>query len=75
METKDIFAIVFLILMIITICKVSWDTQQNLEYKYIDLNGNKGIADVCYHDFGNLICKLEDGTNVKVAEYKEVEKG
>lgn len=43
-------------------------------YEYEDLDGNKGIANVCVTTRGNLICDLEDGTRLSVKSYKGIYK-
>ncbi len=42
-------------------------------YEYIDLNGEKGIADVCFSPYGNMICELKDGTQIQVQSYRGIE--
>lgn len=41
-------------------------------YEYKDLEGNEGKANDCWHPYGNLYCELNDGTQIKVQSYREV---
>lgn len=43
-------------------------------YEYVDLDGNEGKADDCWKSYGNMICELEDGTEIKVKRFKGVNK-
>lgn len=42
-------------------------------YEYVDLNNKKGIAENCYIDDGYSNCYKEDGTVIKVKEFRKVE--
>ncbi len=41
-------------------------------YEYEDLDGNKGKAIDCWKPYGNMICELEDNTQIKVKKYKGI---
>lgn len=43
-------------------------------YEYVDLDGNEGKANDCWKPFGNMICELEDRTEIKVKRFKGVNK-
>lgn len=65
----------FIMLILLMMCV----PQEKYHYEYIDLDNNKGIAEVCSYKFeetraggqGSPVCTLYDGTIKQVKEYKK----
>lgn len=62
---------IVLILLFIAVTSVSNDCG---EYEYIDLLGNSGKSNDCYHYNGGLFCDLEGNGSIQVSQYKWVQK-
>lgn len=43
-------------------------------YEYEDLDGKTGIAEDCWSNYGQMICRLKDNTRVAVKSHKGVYK-
>lgn len=62
---------IVLALLLIVVIGVSNDCG---EYEYIDLLGNSGKSNECYHYKGGLFCDLEGNGSIQVSQYKWVQK-
>lgn len=63
--------VVIIVLFILSGCSIKIS---EIAYEYVDTNNNTGTAKACYTTYGNLTCRLDDGTKIKVISYKPVER-
>ena len=65
--------LVIIVLFILSGCTIKFGS--DICYEYVDTNNNTGTAKECMSNYGNLTCRLYDGTKIKVISYKPVERG
>ena len=66
---KKVAAIIAAIVVLITALLVIWLCTRDVKYFYVDINGNKGVADKCWSDDCGLYCSKEIGGAIQVHQY------
>lgn len=52
------------VVVIINLCKGT--------YEYKDYDDNYGVAEICYTSYADMYCIEENGTTIKVVEFRKV---
>ena len=62
-----IAAIAGLLILVVGVSALYSNT--SAQYYYVDLNGNRGVADSCWESRGQLICNRTYGGKIVVQQY------
>lgn len=75
MSVVQIMFFVVLITAAILCLIVIFQEQNSWEYVYTDMNGNEGVSSSCKTiEMGEIYCKSDNGSTIKVKTYKGVKK-
>ena len=72
----DLFTIILIAIIIGILFIIPFFIEYILKagkYEYVDINNNRGYAEICYYGNAQLTCRTNDGKIITVLEFKKVD--